>query len=190
MGGAIALNVCRKCPELVAAAVLVAPMLGIPERSLPPAWQQSVLRGLACVVPGAAVLGTNASDPAQQYSDPARRAECVGDSLQYHGSMRLASAAACLETAQELSEALDEVESPFLCLAAGRDTVVDTDGPQRLMERSATPADQKKLTVFPDALHGLLCEPTATRSQVEAEIVSWVAKYAATAAATAAAGGN
>ena len=81
MGGAICLNVCRKVPEHVASAILVAPMLGISPENLPPAWQQSALRGLACVVPGAAVLGANASDPSAQYADEERRAECVADEL-------------------------------------------------------------------------------------------------------------
>ena len=35
------------------------------------------------------------------------------------GSMRLATAATCLDTALELRASLAEIEAPFLCLAAG-----------------------------------------------------------------------
>ena len=181
MGGAVALHVSLKVPELVRSVVLVAPMLGIAETSLPPLWQQTLLRGIACVAPAAALLGGSAaSDPAQQYKDESRRAECVSDEKQYHGAMRLATAAACLETALELASSFDEISTPFLCLAAGKDTVVDVAGPPKLMEQSSTPSEQKKLVVFPEALHGLLCEPLPVRAQVEKEIVQWVGQWSPT----------
>ena len=67
MGGAIALNVCRCEPDIVATCVLAAPMLGIAPPSLPPVWQQNLLWGLAQLVPSAAVLPqSNQNDLSQQ----------------------------------------------------------------------------------------------------------------------------
>ena len=130
MGGAIALNVCRREPGIVATCVVAAPMLGIAPASLPPVWQQNLLWGLAWLAPAAAVLPqANQSDLSQQYRDPVRRAEVAADELAYSGWMRVGSACACLETAIELSEHFEEISTPFLCLAAGKDTVVDTAGP-------------------------------------------------------------
>jgi hypothetical protein len=68
----------------------------------------------------------------RRYSDPARRAECAADALKYSGWMRLGSACACLETALELAAHFSEVRTPFLCLAAGKDTVVDVAGPAKV----------------------------------------------------------
>ena len=100
MGGAIALNVARAAPELrPTGLVLLAPMLSIPEASMPPAWQVPLLQGIACIMPGAALLGGNATNPAVQYADPVRRAECEADTLAYSGNLRLASANAILTTA-------------------------------------------------------------------------------------------
>ena len=100
MGGAIALNVSRREPSIVAACVLVAPMLGIAPENLPPAWQQTLLRGLAWAFPSLQALPqSNQNDPSQQYRDPVRRRECELDTLKYAGWMRLGSARACLETA-------------------------------------------------------------------------------------------
>lgn len=39
MGGAIALNVSRKVPEMVATAVLLVPMIGIAPAQMIPEWQ-------------------------------------------------------------------------------------------------------------------------------------------------------
>ena len=90
--------------------------------------------------------------------------------------MRLASAAACLDTATELAEAFEEITTPFLCLAAEKDIVVDVKGTPKLMERSVGVTD-KRLVTFMGALHGLLCEPVGVRSKVEKEILQWVKRY-------------
>mmetsp|Transcript_29159 Transcript_29159/g.85108 ORF Transcript_29159/g.85108 Transcript_29159/m.85108 type:complete len:97 (+) Transcript_29159:1-291(+) len=90
--------------------------------------------------------------------------------------MRLGSAAACLATATELAEHFDEISVPFLCLSAGKDTVVDPDGPARLFEQASTPENKKKLVVFPDALHGLMCEPKGTREEILACVQEWLAQ--------------
>ena len=103
MGGAIALNVCRREPDIVATVVVAAPMLGIAPASLPPVWQQNLLWGMAWLAPAAALLPqANQTDLAQQYRDPVRRKECAADELAYSGWMRLGSACACLETVRQL----------------------------------------------------------------------------------------
>ena len=153
-------------------------MLGVPAASLPPPWQQGLLRGVACLAPALPVLGGNQGDLSVQYRDPVRRDLCARDELQYQGAMRLATAAACLDTAAELRGALEEVTAPWLCLAAGREAVVDPAGPRELLARSSTPPAQRKLVVFPEALHGLFCEPEPDRGAIEAELLAFVAAHA------------
>lgn len=174
MGGAVALNVARVEPLLVQGCVLLAPMLRIAEEALPPAWQVPLLQGLACMVPGLAALGSNATDPSVQYADPERRKECMEDTMVYQGRMRLGSANACLQTAIELSQHFHEVQVPFLCLTAGKDVVVDKDASELLLAQASTPEEDKKNITYPEALHGLLCEPQDKREAIEADIVDWI----------------
>mmetsp|Transcript_62849 Transcript_62849/g.125989 ORF Transcript_62849/g.125989 Transcript_62849/m.125989 type:complete len:157 (-) Transcript_62849:255-725(-) len=153
-------------------------MLGIPEATLPPPWQQGLLRWAAWAAPALPVAAlSNASELTQQCRDPERLAECAADELQYQGAMRLATAAACLDTAVELFEHLEEVSTPFLCLAAGQEVVVDPQGPKALMARASTPTDKKKLVTFEKAFHSLFCEPAEERAVIEKEIVEWVDSF-------------
>lgn len=124
---------------------------------------------------------SNASDLTVQYRDEARRAECGADALSYSGAMRLATAAACLDTATELFRCLEEVACPFVCLAAGDEAVVDPAGPPALLARAA--AADKKLVTYAGARHGLLCEPAVDRRPIEDEISAFVARMATAAAA-------
>jgi hypothetical protein len=56
------------------------------------------------------------------------------------------------------------------------------------MSGASTPAEHKRLVTFPEALHGLLCEPVPARAQIEKEMVDWVARFATGAGAGAGAG--
>lgn len=121
-----------------------------------------------------ALIPSSATSNEKQYRDAARRAECAADKLSYGGLLRPASAWACVDAATGLRAALGRISVPFLCLTAGADVVVDNAGAAELLARSATPADLKSSRCFPDALHGLLCEPEERRAEIEEAIVEFV----------------
>lgn len=181
MGGAIALNVARRCSKeqspKISTCVLCAPMLGIAQQNIPPPWQVTALRFLTAVAPSLALLSSNATDNSLQFRDPVRREECTNDELTYKGNLRLATACSCMDTATELSANLNEVDVPFLCLVAGKEVVVEKDAYKNLMDQSSTQPQHKKAVLYPEALHGLFCEPLEERILMEKEILDWIAKY-------------
>ena len=62
---------------------------------------------------------------------------------------------------------------PFLLLMAGDDRVVDNAGAEELAKHARTPEAQRSVVRYPDALHGLLCEPPQRRAEIEAAIADW-----------------
>ena len=63
----------------------------------------------------------------------------------------------------------DTLSTPYLLLIAGSDTVVDNRGSD-MLEASASTGETRR---FPEALHGLLCEPADSRKEIEDTIKSW-----------------
>lgn len=178
MGGAIALNVSRRCTQEcdIKGLILLAPMVKITKG--PPAWQVPLLRFISWFAPSAALLPQSNLGPEVQYRDPDRRAECVADVASYSGAMRLASAHSCVMTAQELNANLEEVSCPFACFFGTGDVVVDIAGAEELMLRSSTPEEKKDFKKYEGALHGLLCEPLPLRAEIEGDILAWLKKRA------------
>merc|ERR1712118_247803 len=107
--------------------------------------------GISWFAPSAPVLPQSNLAPENQYRDPERLAECVGDTVSYSGNMRLATAHSCVKTALDLYEHLEEVSCPFACFFGTGDIVTDISGADDLMEMSATPADDKELKKYEGA---------------------------------------
>ena len=89
----------------------------------------------------------------------------------------IASAAAVLDLGQRVESNLELVKAPFFCLLAEREMVLGPrsarDAAERLMRVAATPMERRACKSY-DALHGILCEPAATRDQIIADIVAWL----------------
>ena len=80
------------------------------------------------------------------------------------------------ERRQEIFENLEDVRDPFLVVKPGKDVVVDPRGMDELVKRAAS--SDKTLLEFPDALHGLLCEPPEARKEIEEAITKWMLERA------------
>jgi len=138
-----------------------------------PAWQVRMLRVLSYVIPWAAV---GPAKEFSQYKDPDRRAACEQDAFVYKKKLRVATAAAMLQTSVELHAHLHEVKDPFLVLFGSADGVTDPKGAEDLMRKSKTPAEDKDYKSYPGALHGLLMEPLPLRGEIERDISTWLQK--------------
>lgn len=173
MGGAVALNVSRQ-PQVqhgLAGVLLLSPMVKILEA--PPAWQVRMLRGLSYLIPWAKV-----GPPKEftQYKDPDRRSACEKDAFVYRKKVRVATAAAMLQTSVELQANLHEVKDPFFVLFGSDDGVTDPKGAEDLMLQSKTLAADKEYKSYPGGLHGLLMEPLPLRGEIERDISTWLQK--------------
>ena len=176
MGGAIAVEVAAALAAMeigVAGLVLLAPMLA-PAAATP---ARLLLQTLAWTpLARLPLIPSSASDNSKQYADDEIRRRIDADELAYKGKLRIASAAAVLDLGQRVESNLELVKAPFFCLLAEREMVLgprSRDAAERLMRVAATPMERRACKSY-DALHGILCEPAATRDQIIADIVAWL----------------
>lgn len=164
LGGAIAVRVSVERP--VSGLILLAPMLAI---KVHPALR--VLLHLLSWTPirGIPLIKSSSTSADAQYRDPERRMECANDPLSYSGKLAPATAWACVDLALSAQAHFDTLSTPYLLLIAGSDTVVDNRGSD-MLEASASTGETRR---FPEALHGLLCEPADSRKEIEDAIKSW-----------------
>mmetsp|Transcript_13119 Transcript_13119/g.15054 ORF Transcript_13119/g.15054 Transcript_13119/m.15054 type:complete len:552 (+) Transcript_13119:147-1802(+) len=108
------------------------------------------------------------------FRDPKRRSECLADTLSYSGSLRSASAHACIKLTKKIKQitSLLSPQIPQLLLLAGDDCVVDNQS--SIDYYSSCPSLDKTLKIYEGALHGLMCEPLPLRQEIEGDIVTWI----------------
>ena len=70
---------------------------------------------------------------------------------------------------------LDRLTAPFIVLHGTADKIVPLRASEILIERSGTPASDKKIVTFDGRLHEIQNEPN--RDEVLAEIMSWVMSH-------------
>lgn len=167
MGGAIALGVSSQIS--VDGVILLAPMLLLSVSSL----NQTLLQGLAALVPTLSCIPSSSTSAALQYRDPTKRHECEQDPLVVKGTMiRVGSANTCVQLTRIVSEQTPPTTAPLLLLLADEDVIVQNQGAERLYERCVQQQD-KTLKRYP-ALHGLLCEPRPLLDQIQHDLVEWI----------------
>ena len=169
MGGAIALAVANRLPEIVKGVVMLAPMLSLNVGST----ARTALGALSCMplINYMPLIPSSATTPDQQYRDAERRAECENDTMTYKGNMRPQSANTCVAFTDYIQQLFDKVTVPFLCMIAEEDVVVDNSQSKTLMETA--PSTDKTLKSYA-ALHGLLCEPAPLLGIIESDFVDWI----------------
>jgi len=171
MGGAIALAVANRLPEIVKGVVMLAPMLSLNVGSS----ARTALGALSCMplINNMPLIPSSATTPDQQYRDAERRAECEKDTMTYKGNMRPQSANTCVAFTDYIQQSFDKVTVPFLCMIAEEDVVVDNSQTKTLMEKALS--TDKTLKSYA-ALHGLLCEPAPLLGIIESDLIEWLMK--------------
>ena len=171
MGGAIALAVANRLPEIVKGVVMLAPMLSLNVGST----ARTALGALSCMplINNMPLIPSSATTPDQQYRDAERRAECENDTMTYKGNMRPQSANTCVAFTDYIQTTFEKVTVPFLCMIAEEDVVVDNSQTKTLMEKALS--TDKTLKSYA-ALHGLLCEPAPLLGIIESDLIEWLMK--------------
>lgn len=172
MGGAVALLIHRKEPEIWNGAVLVAPMCKISEKLKPPQLVVSVLTRLAHVIPTWKIVPTR--DIVETgFKDPLRREEIRSNPYTYLGKPRLRTGLELLNASMYLEERLDEVTLPFLLLHGEEDAVTEAAVSRHLHQVSRSP--DKTLNMYAGMWHGLTFgEPPHNMELVFRDIIAWL----------------
>ncbi|GAB2288861.1 hypothetical protein Dimus_023169 [Dionaea muscipula] len=170
MGGAVALKVHLKQPDVWNGAILVAPMCKIADDMYPPWILTQILIGLAKLLPLAKLV------PQGDLGDMAFREKkelTAYNVIAYKDKPRLRTAVELLNTTGEIERQLDQVSLPLLILHGEADMVTDPSVSKALYEKASS--KDKKLILYKDSYHSLLeGEPDEVIFRVFTDIIQWL----------------
>ncbi|KAL0920982.1 hypothetical protein M5K25_008005 [Dendrobium thyrsiflorum] len=177
MGGAVALKIHLKQPQLWDGAILLAPMCKIADDVIPPWPMVHLLIGLAKVLPKEKLVPQK--DLAEMaFKDLKKREQTSYNVIGYRGKPRLRTAVEMLQTTQEIERRLAEVSLPLLILHGEADKVTDPSVSKALYEKAKS--SDKKLLLYEGAYHSLLeGESDEMIFRVLGDIISWLDDHSA-----------
>ncbi|KAL3527047.1 hypothetical protein ACH5RR_011703 [Cinchona calisaya] len=172
MGGAVALKMHLKQPDLWNGAVLVAPMCKIADDMVPPWLVTQILIAVAKLLPKRKLVPQK--DLAElAFRDVKKRNLTAYNVIAYKHKPRLRTALELLNTTQEIEQQLNKVSLPLLILHGKADVVTDPSVSKELYEKASS--TDKKLILYDDAYHSLLeGEPDEITLKVFGDIISWL----------------
>ncbi|GFZ18951.1 alpha/beta-Hydrolases superfamily protein [Actinidia rufa] len=175
MGGAVALKVHLKQPNVWDGAILVAPMCKIADDMVPPWLLTQILIGVAKFLPKQKLVPQK--DLAEMaFRDLNNREKTAYNVIAYKHKPRLRTAVGLLKTTQEIECRLEEVSLPLLILHGEADVVTDPSVSKALYKKASS--SDKKLNLYKDAYHSLLeGEPDEMIARVFLDIISWLDEH-------------
>ncbi|XP_057974414.1 caffeoylshikimate esterase-like isoform X2 [Malania oleifera] len=175
MGGAVALKIHLKQPNVWSGAILAAPMCKIADDMVPPRILTQMLIGMAKFLPKEKLVPQkDMADVA--FRDLKKKEQTNYNVIAYKDKPRLRTAVELLRTTQEIERCLEDVSLPLLILHGEADVVTDPSV-SKALHGKAKSAD-KKLMLYEDASHSLLeGEPDETIIRVLEDIISWLDEH-------------
>lgn len=172
LGGAVALKIHLKQPNVWDGAVLVAPMCKLADDVTPPWPLKQILIGIAHIFPKQKLVPQK--DLAElAFRDVNKRKMAAYNVIAYKDWPRLRTALEMLITTSEIEQRLQEVSLPLLILHGAADKMTDPSVSKALYEKSKSV--DKQLKIYEDAYHAILeGEPDETIFQVLDNIISWL----------------
>mmetsp|Transcript_28892 Transcript_28892/g.56716 ORF Transcript_28892/g.56716 Transcript_28892/m.56716 type:complete len:365 (+) Transcript_28892:15-1109(+) len=174
MGGAVALLLSKRHPDLVSGVILASPMCKIADDVKPPAAAIATLRAIAKVFPQAPIT-PSASVLHLCFKDPSYYELAIANPLRYSQKHRLATAVELERVATFLEHNLHTIEIPFLILHGSDDRVTSHEASKELHAKAAS--TDKTIKIFQGAWHNILNgESEKIQIQCLKEITTWLAK--------------
>ncbi|KAM7271484.1 hypothetical protein ACFE04_030698 [Oxalis oulophora] len=174
MGGAVALHLHLKNPNLWDGAILVAPMCQVAANLKPHPIFRAPLRHLTKLNPKWKIISTTVDGIIDiAYKEPNIRKEMRANPYHYKGRPSLKTGEEVLRTCAILEEKIHDIRLPFLIIQGGEDHVVDISGSEYLY-RNASSSD-KIFKIYPKMWHGLLHgESLENTNIVFSDIINWL----------------
>ncbi|CAL9186805.1 caffeoylshikimate esterase-like [Musa acuminata AAA Group] len=178
MGGAVALKVHLKQPEVWDGVLLVAPMCKIAEEVTPPGPILKALSLMSYVLPEAKLFPLkNIGDLA--FRDPEKRKVAEFNVISYADQMRLRTAVELTKATRDIESQLEKVCAPLLILHGAADKVTDPNVSKFLYAKAST--KDKTLKLYAEGYHSILeGEPDERISSVINDIISWLDSHTET----------
>ncbi len=158
-----------KVAALVRGAVLLSPLVEVPER--PPEVVTWALRAASSLVPK---LRTTAVNPSLVTSDTTTVAEYAADPYVFHDKIGLRTATELLRGGRLALKVAPDVKVPTLLMYGSGDQLSVPTTMRKLSD--ALGSSDKTVREFPDMGHELLSEPV--REQVVSQMIEWILRQA------------
>eukprot|EP00602_Paraphysomonas_sp_CaronLab_P005710 CAMPEP_0185032002 /NCGR_PEP_ID=MMETSP1103-20130426/19814_1 /TAXON_ID=36769 /ORGANISM="Paraphysomonas bandaiensis, Strain Caron Lab Isolate" /LENGTH=300 /DNA_ID=CAMNT_0027567731 /DNA_START=188 /DNA_END=1090 /DNA_ORIENTATION=- len=174
MGGAIAFNICTRCParKVIEGVIMVAPMVKIADNMQPPKILTLILKALANIFPLAPITPVP-SIPEKCFKNPEVLARALKCSLVYRMKPRLGTAVAMMKATEDIASRMHELKHPVLIQHGEADQVTCHKNSITLFEKCSS--EDKTLKIYPGAWHSLVVgEYEPLSSEVFNDIVTWL----------------
>jgi alpha-beta hydrolase superfamily lysophospholipase len=168
LGGNISLQVALRKKELVAGAILLAPMLKI--RVINPLTRLFIMK-TAEIFPMAETIPVVNNN---SYRCSKIREECDNDKLKPYQAgdmLRLGTVRSLVEMVDILESKFEQVSLPCLIMVGDEDRTVDNRGAVALAEKASS--EDITLKQYP-ALHGLMGEPSPLLETMQEDMLNWL----------------
>ncbi|KAG0612682.1 hypothetical protein M758_6G045600 [Ceratodon purpureus] len=170
LGGAIALLIHLRQPEVWQGVVLNGAMCGI-GKFKPPWPAEHLLALVAGFIPTWPIVPTK-DIPTISFREPWKRDLARNNPNRYPGKPRAATAQEFLRVVKEIEGRASQVTAPLLILHGDHDVVCDPDGSKMLHQNAGS--KDKTLHIYPGMWHQLVGEPAEGVEQVFGDMFAWL----------------
>lgn len=172
---------------LTGCAIVVGPSAGSPfgVKALYPLTKTSAAVSLTRTLAGMDPMGDAAPIFLSALStDPAVQERVQKDPRHYRGSIKNKSAFELIKMTLAVKEEIPNIAHPIYLLHGGADTICLPEGSQFYFDHVKTPADLKKLEIFPNLFHEISFEERTSAELVLNHIDTFLSQFAPAAPST------
>ena len=170
MGGLISANLLLDHQDKFSGALLSGAAIQSPQE--PPAWQVSIIKAIAAILPKTPILALDASGISR---DPAVVDAYMCDPLVSKSKLSARFLLGLRQTMDRVQAQASQITLPILIMHGGADVMTAPEGSEKLFSLVSSP--DKKLKVYPGLYHEIFNEPEA--ESVYADVLAWLEAHTA-----------
>ena len=156
MGGAVAINLLRKYPDISSGCILIAPMIKISDDAKPHKMIHNFLIWLCNYIPTWPIVPNN-TQPHSGFHPLLSRTTIYSNPLLYNKRPRLQTALQLYNTSCEIENNLETITFPFFIIHGKLDNLTDWEHSDILYQKSQSL--DKKIKIYEEGYHCLLEGP-------------------------------
>ncbi|WP_189402526.1 alpha/beta hydrolase [Arenicella chitinivorans] len=165
MGGLISANLLLDHQDKFRGALLSSAAIQSPQE--PPAWQVSIIKAIAAILPKTPVLALDASGISR---DPAVVEAYMCDPLVSKSKLSARFLLGLRQTMDRVLAEASQITLPILIMHGGADVMTAPEGSEKLF--SCVASQDKQLKIYPGLYHEIFNEPEA--ESVYADVLAWL----------------
>ena len=170
MGGLISVNLLLDHQDKFNGALLSGAAIQSPQE--PPAWQVSIIKAIAAILPKTPILALDATGISR---DPSVVEAYMCDPLVSKSKLSARFLLGLRQTMDRVQAQASQITLPILIMHGGADVMTAPEGSEKLF--SLVSSKDKQLKIYPGLYHEIFNEPEA--ESVFADVLSWLQAHTA-----------